>query len=169
MPFVIFTLSLEACVAQIRRMAMQGITILNLSDVHTWAWAINHRGAGQAAMERLDRMLIRHVFTTGALLIPIETPCVDRERDDTTSGGGAVFRFVPTESLQRECELVLAWLSDLPDRNPELASSLRRMTFEQALEVARAELPHRELRAVSGSRSPNVGPEQRDGICLTRS
>jgi hypothetical protein len=117
---------------------MQGITILNLSDIHTWVWTISHRWAGRTAIEFLDRMLSRHVFTAGSSLVPVETPHVDSERGDTSSGDNAVLRFVPTESLRRECELVLAWLSELPDDNPELASSLRRMTFEQALEVARA-------------------------------
>jgi hypothetical protein len=100
---------------------MQDINILNLSDVHTWIWTIDHRKAGQTEMEWLDRMLIRHVFTNGAALIPVEPAGVRAGARDIETANCTVFRFVPDEHLQRECELVLEWLTHVDEREPTLA------------------------------------------------
>lgn len=115
---------------------MQEINILNLSDTHTWIWTIEHRKAGPVVMEWLDRMLIRHVFTTGASLVPIEIPNDAVESRDPETNGCTVFRFAPSELLKRECELVIEWLADVHDREPILAVRAHKMKFEEALEVA---------------------------------
>jgi hypothetical protein len=118
---------------------MRAPCIINLENISTLSNWLGKRLPLEAHRDWIDRVLLRHVLSSQDCLQaspPTREELSSLHVFRAVAAGQSPVRFVPTERLMKDADLVVDWLAGLDERDPRLSRKLRRVTFDDALTMS---------------------------------